>query len=558
MLPMGFVLRAFSEALAGLHHAHEARSEDGAPLGVVHRDFNPDNISVTYDGRVKVLDFGIAKSQSAASSTEPGTLKGKYFYMSPEMVLGNPLDRRADIFATGVALYELLCDKRPFEGDTPNAILSGIAYGTPMAPRSLNPAIPAELENLINRCMARSPNERPPTALAVKDELDQIAPRLGAFGTAEVSQLMELLFPPGDAERARIAELRKIDPSLPSQALIPVTPEAVTPVGKKSPQAPGPLDKTARPRPPRKPLPVKKIGFAVGGVAAAALLGVGAWKVLPLLRKPPDAAEARLEELQKAFEAHPDDAIAGDRYADELVAQGQEDEAETVVDKVLAARDDARAHVIKGDLLAKRRFGQKALDEYAKALKQNPKDATALAHAGRLHLARGEVPEARTAMAQALALRPGDRALSLEVAELQARGGDWSSAQSTLTAALARAPRDADLRTMLGLTYFYLKDNTRALSELLSAEKIRPDAPKTELYLGFVYYAESNTKKAIESYRAAIAHSTAPADVAQAHNALGELLLKESDPAGAKKEYAEALKADPKNADATAALKNLP
>src|SRR6185437_2661097 len=147
-----------------------------------------------------------------------------YFYMSPEMVLGNPLDRRADIFATGITLYELLCDKRPFEGDTPNAILSGIAYGTPLAPRSLNPTIPPELESLILRCMARSPNERPPTAQAVKDELDAILPRVGAFGSAEISQLMELLFPPADSERARINELRKIDPSLPGQSLIDVEP----------------------------------------------------------------------------------------------------------------------------------------------------------------------------------------------------------------------------------------------------------------------------------------------------------------------------------------------
>ena len=75
--------------------------ENGRALEIMHRDFNPDNIVVTYDGRVKVVDFGIAKAQATASTTEPGTLKGKYFYMSPEMVLGAPIDRRTDLFRNG-------------------------------------------------------------------------------------------------------------------------------------------------------------------------------------------------------------------------------------------------------------------------------------------------------------------------------------------------------------------------------------------------------------------------------------------------------------------------
>jgi len=549
MLPMGFVLKVMAESLAGLHHAHEARSEDGAPLNVVHRDFNPDNISVTYDGRVKVLDFGIAKSQGAVSSTEPGTLKGKYFYMSPEMVLGNPLDRRADIFATGITLYELLCDKRPFEGDTPNAILSGIAYGTPISPRSLNPQIAPELESLILRCMARSPNERPPTAQAVKDELDAILPRVGAFGSAEIAQLMELLFPPGDAERTRINELRKIDPSLPGQSLIAVTP--VEPLGttaksadvaKLKQQA---APKIKPPKPPSKPLTSKQKMTMCGVAVGALALGLVTWKViLPIVNKPPDAATARLEELEKVYKAAPDDAAAADKYAEGLLAAGKEDNAEKVVDKLLATKDDARAHVIKGDLFLKHRFGTKAMEEYDKAIKLEPNDATALAHRGRMKLAMAQISDARNDLARALQLRPSDKQLVLEVADVEGRAGDWASSLNTL--GTSRFQRDAEIHTLMGLAYYNLQDDNNALKQLLAAEKLNRESPRTQLYLGFVYYHQAKPERAIESYRNAIKLTKTPDTYsAQAHDALGDILLGQNDKAGAKSEYAAAIKDDP-------------
>src|SRR5450755_514168 len=148
LLSLGLALHILAEACAGLHHAHRALGRDGLPLGVVHRDFNPSNVFITYDGRVKVLDFGIAKVLAASSNTEPGTLKGKYYYMSPEMVRGQPVDHRADLFAVGVMLYDLLTGRLPFQGTEVKEVLEAITKAQFEAPRSIDPSIPEELEAL--------------------------------------------------------------------------------------------------------------------------------------------------------------------------------------------------------------------------------------------------------------------------------------------------------------------------------------------------------------------------------------------------------------------------
>ncbi|MGE5180418.1 MAG: serine/threonine protein kinase, partial [Acidobacteriota bacterium] len=118
MLDYRVVAGIICQACEGLHAAHEARGPDGQLLGVVHRDVSPPNIMVTADGTVKLLDFGIAKARGANSRTRTGTVKGKNAYMSPEQILGKPLDRRSDIFALGVVMYEMLAIKRLFHRDS--------------------------------------------------------------------------------------------------------------------------------------------------------------------------------------------------------------------------------------------------------------------------------------------------------------------------------------------------------------------------------------------------------------------------------------------------------
>src|SRR5262249_23917839 len=130
-------LRVLSDAMAGLHYAHELADFDGTPLGVVHRDMTPHNVFVTYDGQVKILDFGIAKLSTSLVETQFGVIKGKVRYMSPEQITGQPIDRRADIFAMGVMLWEAATGKRMWRGQTDAAIMRHVINGEIPTPTSV-------------------------------------------------------------------------------------------------------------------------------------------------------------------------------------------------------------------------------------------------------------------------------------------------------------------------------------------------------------------------------------------------------------------------------------
>ena len=172
-MPIDLQLMILNDVLAGLHHAHELVDFDGRALNVVHRDVNPANVFVTYDGQVKVLDFGIAKARGRLSQTAVGTLKGKLRYMSPEQVAGKPLDRRADIFAVGVMLWQALAGRR-FWGDLDDhGILHALVRASyDASPRSVCPHVSVELDRICKKALARNPADRYQTADEMRADLE--------------------------------------------------------------------------------------------------------------------------------------------------------------------------------------------------------------------------------------------------------------------------------------------------------------------------------------------------------------------------------------------------
>lgn len=178
-IPLSIAVNLVGQACKGLHAAHELTDENGAPLGVVHRDISPQNVLVSFSGTVKVVDFGIAKATAAASTlTEAGEVKGKLAYMAPEQLRGSAgVDRRADIFSMGTLLYAMTTGRHPFRGDHPSATLRNITTRGSVPPPSAHVEnYPSALEEVVLKALKKDPGERFTTAHEMLQALERAVP----------------------------------------------------------------------------------------------------------------------------------------------------------------------------------------------------------------------------------------------------------------------------------------------------------------------------------------------------------------------------------------------
>ena len=241
MLDLRMVAGIIIQACEGLHSAHEARGPDGQLLNVVHRDVSPPNIMVCGDGTVKVLDFGIAKARGANSRTRTGTVKGKNAYMSPEQILGKPLDRRSDVFALAIVMYEMLAIKRLFHRDSDFLTFKAITEEPIPDIRERRPDIPPGMRAALIQAMARDPNGRFETAQAFANALRNSVATIG--GPASANDLARLLFTDfGDEMAARDEILKAADEPAPA----PPPPKGHSQVVQMPRPTPPPLPPAAR------------------------------------------------------------------------------------------------------------------------------------------------------------------------------------------------------------------------------------------------------------------------------------------------------------------------
>jgi serine/threonine protein kinase/ABC-type branched-subunit amino acid transport system substrate-binding protein len=166
------------QTLGGLHYAHERSDYDGSPLDIVHRDVSPSNLFVTYDGQVKLMDFGIAKARDSEAETRVGVFKGKVAYIAPEQVRGEGVDRRADIYSAGVLLWEMITGRRLWAGLTQAETLKRVMMGEVPKPSSIDPRVPRELEHIVMKALALHKEDRFETAADFGAELERFSEHL--------------------------------------------------------------------------------------------------------------------------------------------------------------------------------------------------------------------------------------------------------------------------------------------------------------------------------------------------------------------------------------------
>jgi serine/threonine-protein kinase len=174
-MPLGILLQIFLDTLAGLHAAHELRDGSGKPLNLVHRDVSPQNILICVDGIARITDFGVARAEERITSTHSGQLKGKIGYMSPEQARSEPIDRRTDVYAAGVILWEALTGERLIRGANEALMFASVAASDHPLPREVNPAVPQALNDACMRALRRSPDDRFATAAAFADAIEKAA-----------------------------------------------------------------------------------------------------------------------------------------------------------------------------------------------------------------------------------------------------------------------------------------------------------------------------------------------------------------------------------------------
>jgi serine/threonine protein kinase len=377
-------VRVLADVLAGLHHAHELADFDGTPLGVVHRDATPQNVFVTYDGVVKVVDFGIAKAVDSSAETRTGVVKGKVTYMAPEQARGDKVDRRTDIFAVGVMLWEGIVGRRMWKGTPDIAVVHALVHGTVPPLREAAPDVSPELAAIVERALSPNREDRWSTALELEKVLlawlaasgdNPTARDVGHFVAEKFaddrskvkslieSQLRDVRWS-GAYPRISSLDLPKIDPS---QVLITPTGKqrmTPTPSGETSiagaPAVPSSSSLTgvgtqvsaAQPAPQGRPLKL----LVVGAVAAAAVIVLGVRFLLPSGPPAPASTATATTTAPSSAPAAPQVAApAPGQAAVKLTIRVTPADAKIYLDDVLLSAGPFEDKVMKSDKVRKLR-----------------------------------------------------------------------------------------------------------------------------------------------------------------------------------------------------------
>ncbi len=270
-IPLGLALYIGARLAAALDYAHRKHDLQGRAMALVHRDVSPQNVLISFDGDIKLCDFGIAKAASKASHTRAGALKGKLQYMSPEQAWGKDIDNRSDIFSLGLVLYEMVTGRKAFAGDSELSILEQVRSPRLTLPRDVDPSIPPEVERVLLKALKENRDDRYQTAADLAGDLDGIlqtirphpgASELGSFLAEVMGRERAASAPAAPQPRPAVAPPAEPLPPPPKPVVIPAPP----------PPQPAPLAEVSQVSPPPRRTPIALItGLSVVLVAVIAI-----------------------------------------------------------------------------------------------------------------------------------------------------------------------------------------------------------------------------------------------------------------------------------------------
>ena len=288
-VPLWFLLHVLGCIAEGLAYAHARKDSNGTPVSIVHRDVSPHNIIVSFEGDVKLIDFGIAKAAGKLSRTQVGSIKGKFGYMSPEQIRGVEVDQRSDIFSLGICLWELLTMRRLFQAENELQVIEKIRKLVVEPPSRFYPDCPLELDRIVLKALAKEPDERYRAAKDVYRDLNYIAGNLGLASRDRIAQYMRRAFPevPEGSDGQAARQVREMGNMTSQNDKNGSDLDIFEGLGKKGANAKAPAPPGVRTTPPPPP-PAARPPEAM----KKTLLGMTAPNVMPL--PPPSSTSGNL------------------------------------------------------------------------------------------------------------------------------------------------------------------------------------------------------------------------------------------------------------------------
>jgi serine/threonine protein kinase/cytochrome c-type biogenesis protein CcmH/NrfG len=472
-LELPLALLIVSRICAGLDYAHKLKDFQGKPLNIIHRDISPQNILITYEGDVKIVDFGIAKAASQTTMTQMGMIKGKVAYMSPEQAAGKVIDHRSDIFSCGILLYEMVTGKRMFAGDTMH-ILAKVREAQFDRPEEVRQDLPEKLLEVLYRSLAKEPANRYQTCGDMLTDLEECMQELGGHFTANVlARYMKTLFAEEIvADEQHLQEITRIglmqdEPEdVIGQPLASETTQGKTAAARQTLKKPDTAELFSQPPPPAES---RKSLYAGIAVAIALVIGLLTTFIGQKQETPP-ATPGTTEQQQPS-------PVTSEAPGTELYQQA--------MDALVAGRFDDAAGSFEKILQLGPGMQEKIALPYAEALVGQAEI-----------LARTDIKKATALLEKSIRLNPDSEQAHFQLGMLLLKQKDYPRAIASYQNVIQLNPKFPDTFFNLGFIYALSKDYARAEEMYARVVELAPDYVDEALFNQALVQNEQGKKAA--------------------------------------------------------------